>query len=441
MKNDNQNFINEILSLLNQFIDGKIVKLERCSREHPVIFHYYIEIVRYWNKLNFILQKTLRSLDIHNPLRNEMSRYIYTTYRKIQENATKKNILSELDLPHDQYIQISRFIEKLDSFSWKYALIGKTNLEVLSIKEAIPTFFIEHLLPVMSFNFMKENIQSMNDHHKYDNFIRISDLKLKLSNQKFLNILKKELKSQNIPMKRDPEIPELIFIPNDKKSLVLKCNSYLSNKIIFQDKASVAILKVLFPQPSEYICDMCAAPGNKTNLIAKYTSNQARVIAGEFLTKRAYKMSYLISRTDILNIHIINCDSIQFPLRYKDSFDRVLLDAPCTGSGTFATNPELKWRQNKNFLHQNITLQEKLIESALSLLKPNGIFVYSTCSLYPEEGELQILKFINQLEALELPVWFSSSYKIDGNIIPGTGRTFPLSHHTHGFFVGKFKKK
>jgi 16S rRNA C967 or C1407 C5-methylase (RsmB/RsmF family) len=86
-------------------------------------------------------------------------------------------------------------------------------------------------------------------------------------------------------------------------------------------------------------------------------------------------------------------------------------------------------------------LQEKLLKSAINLLKPSGILVYSTCSLYPEEGEYQVLKILNHLIPMELPTWFSPSYKIDNQDIPGTGRLFPATHHTKGFFIAKFKKK
>jgi 16S rRNA (cytosine967-C5)-methyltransferase len=149
-----------------------------------------------------------------------------------------------------------------------------------------------------------------------------------------------------------------------------------------------------------------------------------------------------ISRNlNVLNSHLINSDSIKLPVRFTNFFDKVLIDAPCTGSGTFSTNPELKWRQNEGFLHQNIVLQEKLLKSALKLLKPSGILVYSTCSLYPEEGELQVLKILDNFEPMELPNWFSPSYKIKNQQISGTGRLFPAIHQTKGFFIGKFKKK
>jgi 16S rRNA C967 or C1407 C5-methylase (RsmB/RsmF family) len=152
-------------------------------------------------------------------------------------------------------------------------------------------------------------------------------------------------------------------------------------------------------------------------------------------------MKKLLNHLNVLNTHLLNIDSIVIPLRFQNYFDRILLDAPCTGSGTFLTNPELKWRQNYNFLYQNTILQKKLLGSALRLLKPGGILVYSTCSLYPEEGEYIIRDFLNQLQPLSLPAWFSPSYKINGSDLPGVGRLFPSMHQTQGFFVSKFIKK
>jgi 16S rRNA C967 or C1407 C5-methylase (RsmB/RsmF family) len=170
-------------------------------------------------------------------------------------------------------------------------------------------------------------------------------------------------------------------------------------------------------------------------------NNQGHIIAGDFMSSRIKTMKKLLKNLNILNTFMINVDSIKFPIRFKNYFDRILLDAPCTGNGTFSANPELKWRQNFKFLHQCMLLQEKLFKSAIKLLKHNGILVYSTCSLYPEEGEFVISKFIDRLEPLELPQWFSPSYTLNDSIMPGTGRLFPSIHRTQGFFIGKFKKK
>ncbi|MHA1919632.1 MAG: SAM-dependent tRNA/rRNA cytosine-C5 methylase, partial [Promethearchaeota archaeon] len=116
-------------------------------------------------------------------------------------------------------------------------------------------------------------------------------------------------------------------------------------------------------------------------------------------------------------------------------------DAPCTGSGTFSTHPELKWRQNQIFLNQNVLLQRNLLQKAFFMLKPGGILLYSTCSFYPDEGELQINKVLDKFEMEKLPTWISSSYKINDNTLDGAGRFFPTIHNTNGFFIAKLKKK
>ncbi|MFX0071630.1 MAG: RsmB/NOP family class I SAM-dependent RNA methyltransferase [Candidatus Hermodarchaeota archaeon] len=288
---------------------------------------------------------------------------------------------------------------------------------------------------------IKKNIYYLNNLNKFDNFVRYNALKNEDNSRLTIEILKKDFEKDKISIQQDREIPELFLISKTQKSKILKSKWYQSGKLIFQDKASAAVVKVLDPKPNDYICDMCAAPGNKTSLIAQFSNNQAKIIANEFRKDRSFSTKQLLLELNVSNCHLINTDSINPPIRTTQQFDKILLDAPCTGSGTLLTNPELKWRQNRGFLYQNITLQEKLLHSALKLLKPEGILVYSTCSLYPEEGEQQIIKILEHLIPLDLPEWFSPSYKIKGKEIPGIGRLHPLIHRTQGFFIGKFKKR
>lgn len=435
--------IETILNLLQQFVEGKIVNLSPRNRENPQIFHYYVEIVRFWSKINFVVRKTLRSIkkiEIYGSY--EMARYLYATYRILWEKSSKKSIIKELKLSKIRHPNFFRFIDKLYTFSWDIVLNGKSKKERLSLEEAIPTFVIEHLLPVMSIDFLKENIQFMNNIKKKDEYtVRINDLLSTITKKDLHKKIKEDLKKDGIIFQEDLNFPDLFHVPAEKKKLILKNKWYRAGNLIFQDKGSIAVVHALGPQPNELICDMCAAPGIKTSLIAQRTYNRSRIVAGEFIEDRMAQTKKILQHLNVLDTHLINVDSINFPIRFESKFDRVLLDAPCTGSGTFLNNPELKWHQNERFLRQNVTIQKKLIESALEILKPNGIFVYSTCSLYPEEGELQILPFLKYLDPLNLPKWFFSCYKINNREIPGTGRLFPSVHSTQGFFIGRFRKK
>lgn len=315
-------------------------------------------------------------------------------------------------------------------------------MEKLSILEAIPSFMVERLLPVMNLDFLKNNIKYMNGlENKIEITLRVNSLSKKQDHEVLLRKLEENLKKNKIDYRKDPDILSLFWIPLSQKKKVVRNSYYQEGSLIFQDKASAAVIETFSPQKEDKICDMCAAPGMKTSLMAQFMDNEGHILAGEFLTERANMMRTLMKQLNVLNVHIINTDSIIFPTRFHNYFDVILLDAPCTGSGALLANPELKWRQNKAFLYQNVTLQNKLLESALKLLKHDGILVYSTCSLYPEEGEYHILEYLDYLEPLDLPEWFSPSYRINNDIIPGTGRLFPAIHQSQGFFIGKFKKK
>ena len=151
-------------------------------------------------------------------------------------------------------------------------------------------------------------------------------------------------------------------------------------------------------------------------------------------------MVSILSKLGSKNIFVLLNDSINPPFRNDIKFDKILLDPPCTGSGTFSSSPELKWRQNFSFLNQNVKLQEMLLQNSVNYLKKEGILVYSTCSVYFEEGEAQIQKILKHFTPIILPNWISKSYKINGASLEGMGRLFPSIHHSQGFFVAKIKK-
>lgn len=422
------------MKLLIAFLNGKFTSNLESRRYNPKVIHYYNEIVRFWNKINFIIKKVFPNSS--NLGVDQLAKYLYVTYRIMWEDASTKALFKEIK-------GIDKtFLKNLRTFSLEEALWNKDEKEKLSILEGVPSFMIRHLLPYMALNDIKNNVKAMNWLKRNNTIqIRINRLLEEKYAKNFDLMIETELKKMNIAYSKDSNVEDLLTIPLLKKYDVIENHIYKKGLVVFQDKASAAVIEVLSPQPRDFILDMCAAPGIKTSLIAQRMNNNGHLIAGEFLKSRIKVMKQLLYQLNVSNTHILNVDSIAFPSRFDNFFDRILLDAPCTGSGTFLTNPELKWRQNQKFLRQSTVLQRKLFESALKILKPEGILVYSTCSLYPEEGEHIILDFFNKLSAQTLPDWFSPSYLIKGSELPGTGRLFPSIHNTKGFFIGKFKKK
>jgi 16S rRNA (cytosine967-C5)-methyltransferase len=144
----------------------------------------------------------------------------------------------------------------------------------------------------------------------------------------------------------------------------------------FQDIGSQAVVPLLDLQPGQTFLDVCASPGNKT---AQALETEVKAVACDLHFSRA---RLLLS----LGIPVITADASQ-PLPFSTQFDRILVDAPCSGTGTLARNPEIKWRLKNDDIFDLRRRQKAILRNALALLAPGGILVYSTCSLEREENE------------------------------------------------------
>ena len=158
-----------------------------------------------------------------------------------------------------------------------------------------------------------------------------------------------------------------------------------------QDPGAQSIVPLLEIQPGMTVLDLCAAPGNKT---AQILALGGRVVAADRYLKRLAEVPS--------EAHRVVLDAAT-PLPFTAKFDRILVDAPCSGTGTLARNPEIKWRLRPNDLARFAELQRKILEQALPHLKPGGKLVYSTCSLEREENEGIVASFPGSSPHLRLP--------------------------------------
>ena len=161
---------------------------------------------------------------------------------------------------------------------------------------------------------------------------------------------------------------------------------YQEGKVYLQSLSSMIPALALDPQPGEDICDMCAAPGGKTTQIAALTGNKAYITACEMHAPRAEKLQYNLQKLGAPNITVMKVDARQLDDFF--SFDRILLDAPCSGSGTLrAADARTAKRFTPALVQKSQKNQRALLAKALGLLKPGGTLVYSTCSVLACENE------------------------------------------------------
>lgn len=204
-------------------------------------------------------------------------------------------------------------------------------------------------------------------------------------------------------------------------------------------------------QSSKFVLDGCAAPGSKTTQLASLMKNKGIIIANDIDYNRIRALKFNIEKTGSLNVIITNVDLRRFPKR-NNSFDIILVDAPCSSEGTIRKNPTmlLKWSNQKKRIPGYANLQQQLITKAFDLLKPGGCLVYSTCTFAPEENEGVINWLLEKhtatIEQINIP-----KMKLSPGILEYNGKTFnseikktvriwPHHNDTDGFFIAKVRK-
>lgn len=235
----------------------------------------------------------------------------------------------------------------------------------------------------------------------------------------------------------------------------------------FQDEASQMVAHLVGVHPGQRVLDLCAAPGGKTLALACRAGAQGRVFAADLHLHRLRAMRARFgddkenhSGEAHLNlhrasIHLVAVDATQ-PLPFAENFDRILVDAPCSGTGTLARNPEIRWRITPQDLTDLAERQGKILAHALDALAPGGRLVYSTCSLEKEENDDVVERMLAERPECRLA---DGRALLQPHVAPGVDvdrlfdlpqdasgragyfRTFPPAHHTDGFFAAIIEKQ
>lgn len=162
--------------------------------------------------------------------------------------------------------------------------------------------------------------------------------------------------------------------------------AYRDGQINFQDEASQMVVHLVDTRDSQTILDPCAAPGGKTMILARAAGTHGRVIAGDIHEHRLRMIEQQLKRTHTKNVSLAALDATR-PLPFSERFDRVLMDAPCSGTGTLSRNPEIRWRLKAEDLNEAHRSQTAMLRNSLAAAGKSSRVVYSTCSLEPEENE------------------------------------------------------
>jgi 16S rRNA (cytosine967-C5)-methyltransferase len=205
-----------------------------------------------------------------------------------------------------------------------------------------------------------------------------------------------------------------------------------------QDEASQLVAHLVSPKPGEKILDLCAGAGGKTVHLAALMENRGTVTAVDLHPDKLHLLTADAARLGVTTVAVHAGNAATLPESFQGAFDRVLLDAPCSGLGTLRRNPEIRWRLTFADINASMSLQKRLLRKAADCVKPGGRLVYSVCTVTPEENEAVVADLLAERPEFKgIPPEGIPPELIDGD---GFFRTFPHRHATDGFFGAVFSR-
>lgn len=226
-----------------------------------------------------------------------------------------------------------------------------------------------------------------------------------------------------------------LIIKNVREEEIKKLSIYEDGEIYLQSLSSMLPPIILESKEGENILDMAAAPGGKTTEIAALTQNKAFITACEKNKIRAEKLKYNLQKQGVGCVNVMLEDARKLSDFF--SFDKILLDAPCSGSGTMSIFDD---SFSKELINRSSRTQEELLRKALKILKPGGEMIYSTCSILAQENEEVLSKVVQKFEAEIVPIETIDGVPILPTSISGVICVCPTDLY-EGFFVARIRKK
>ena len=276
---------------------------------------------------------------------------------------------------------------------------------------------------------VKDLVEAMENYHR--TFIRVNTLKISARD------LRRRLENEGFLL--EETFLEYVFEVLESPYTLASSKEYLLGYFYIQDLSSVIPPLLLNPRPGETVLDLAAAPGGKTTHMAQISKCKVKIVAVDISRERMASMRSNVNRLGFSNIVMIRADGRKIPT-YGIRFDKVLLDAPCTGEGVIPRDPSRKNIRLREY-ESRVKLQRELIKAAYDSLKQGGILVYSTCTYSIEENEENVRYAVEELGMEIVTDWPIEGFKpSEGYNMHGTWRAYTHRQGTLGAFYAVLKK-
>jgi len=441
-----------------------LIRVEKQNAYLNILIQYYFEhctlkkedkalvqeiaygVTRFRKKLDWIIRQFLARqdrklpLDIENILRIGIYQIFYLDkipdYAIVNESVNLAKKSKNYRYSNLVNAILRKIIRKTNAIYWPD--INQEQLKHISVYYSFPEWLIERWIKRYGVNLCINMCKVMNK--KPNTTLRVNPIKINMPD------LQKRLSGAMIRFEEGKYLPF--------ESLIIKEFLDISDSTMFksglfsvQDESSSLASRLLAPLPGELVFDMCSGPGGKTTHLGQLMKNQGNIIAFEKNKRRLEMVKTESRRLGISIVRYLLKDSTVFCADFFEKADKILVDAPCSGTGVIRKKPDLKWKNINVFqLQEAANLQEKILSVAAQYLKPGGEMVYSTCSMEKEENDFLIKKFLEKHKGLIIQdtssfvkeygvIKYNTELKHSIQLIPGYS-----GENVDGFFMTKLKK-
>ncbi len=416
---------------LDKLLEIEIKNSELTGQDKALLFEIVHGVIRWLGRIDWILtgfykgQFTKSIPNLKNALRVALYQILfldrvpdYAAVNEAVEFIKKLQGKKSADLTNAILRNIIRSKDQLRYPDPNEDLIG-----YLSAYYSHPSWLVKRWINRYGQNFTEELLIANNN--KPGLILRVNNLKSNIEEMKNL------LKQVDLKFKDGKYLNE--FIRMNTLSNITDWEYFHKGYFSVQDESTGFSCKLLDLKTDLRVLDLCAAPGGKTGFLADIMNNSGEIVAIDRYESRLKILQKNLARLGVTNVETVAIDANDFN---DSNFDRVLVDAPCTGFGTLTKKPDIKWKKDIGDLKKVTDIQYTLIERGASLLKPGGALVYSTCTIEPEENFEIIKRFLENHKDYILD---SAEKYVPKDVVDQNGcvQTFPHLHQMDGAFAAR----
>ncbi len=422
-------------SYLDKVLDFELRYSELSKLDKSFLTELVNGTVRWKLRIDYVISQFYRGdyakldVNIKNAIRIAMYQIMFL--ERVPQSAAVNEAVEFVKKLRGQFLAnlvnaiLRTSIRKLDSVD--YPSIEDDPIKALSIVHSFPSWLVRRFVNRFGVYETEQLLTSLNERPRLS--VRVNPRKISVDE------LATSFETKGLKVTRGRFLPNFFFV--EGLSRIGELDSFRAGHFTVQDESAGLVSKLLDPKPSERILDMCAAPGGKTTHILELTSGEADVTAVEKYENRARLIQDSVDRMGYPHVKIVVADAGM----YSDAvlFDKILIDAPCTGFGVMKKKPDSKWKREPEDIEMLNQIQSNILENAVKLLKPNGVIVYSTCTIEAAENQEIVQAFIAKHPEFKLE---PADEFVDRSVVSKEGyiETFPHRNDMDGSFAARLRK-